>query len=241
MSYAQKALSAVDEYARLGLRTDVETASPHRLILLLLDGALEKLRAARLAMQRGNIAAKGSNIGWAMSIIDGLQLAILDAGGRNAASAQVEIGPEPLIVVDNVLQAAGRSFRGRDGTLLKLQDARREENGRIKLRLELQMPSPLTLGGLAFRNLQRVAPPGGRMAVRSELPALPLALLDAAERPIPLVAVESSAMNALGLAQDLSLTFAPRTGQAEPARLVYSGARSVVLDIPFTLKNVPLK
>jgi flagellar secretion chaperone FliS len=87
MSYAQKALSAVDEYARLGLRTDVETASPHRLILLLLDGALEKLRAARLAMQRGNIAAKGSNIGWAMSIIDGLRASLnLERGGALAAN-----------------------------------------------------------------------------------------------------------------------------------------------------------
>ena len=87
MSYAPKAFSAVDEYARLGLRTDIETASPHRLILLLLDGAQDKLRAARLAMQRGNVAAKGGNIGWAMSIIDGLRASLnLDRGGPLAAN-----------------------------------------------------------------------------------------------------------------------------------------------------------
>lgn len=87
MSYAQKAFNAADEYARLGLRTDIETASPHRLILLLLDGAVDKLRAARVAMQRGNVAAKGSNIGWAMSIIDGLRASLnLERGGLLAAN-----------------------------------------------------------------------------------------------------------------------------------------------------------
>ena len=87
MSYQQNAFSAVDEYARLGLRTNIETASPHRLILLLLDGALDKIRAARLALQRGNVAAKGSNIGWAMSIIDGLRASLnLEQGGQLAAN-----------------------------------------------------------------------------------------------------------------------------------------------------------
>jgi flagellar protein FliS len=87
MSYPPNAFSAIDEYARLGLRTDIETASPHRLILLLLDGALEKLRAARGAMTRGNIAAKGSNITWAMSIIDGLRASLnLERGGQIAAN-----------------------------------------------------------------------------------------------------------------------------------------------------------
>lgn len=87
MSHQQNAFSAVDEYARLGLRTDIETASPHRLIQLLLDGALDKIRAARLALQRANIAAKGSNIGWAMSIIDGLRASLnLEQGGQLAAN-----------------------------------------------------------------------------------------------------------------------------------------------------------
>ena len=87
MSYPQNAFSAVDEYAKLGLRTDIETASPHRLILLLLDGALEKLRIARLALSRKDIAAKGSNITWAMAIIDGLRASLdLDRGGEVAAN-----------------------------------------------------------------------------------------------------------------------------------------------------------
>ncbi len=80
-------LSAVDKYARLGLRTDIETASPHRIILLLLDGALEKLRISRLAMERGQIAEKGINISWTISIIDGLRASLnLEKGGDIAAN-----------------------------------------------------------------------------------------------------------------------------------------------------------
>lgn len=87
MSYPPNALNAIDEYSRLALRTDIETASPHRLILLLLDGALDKIRAARTAMARGNIAAKGSNITWAMSIIDGLRASLNhERGGQIAAN-----------------------------------------------------------------------------------------------------------------------------------------------------------
>lgn len=87
MSYPPNALNAIDEYTRLALRTDIETASPHRLILLLMDGALDKLRAARTALARGNIAAKGSNITWAMSIIDGLRASLNhERGGQIAAN-----------------------------------------------------------------------------------------------------------------------------------------------------------
>ena len=87
MSYSPTMFNAIEEYTQLALRTDIETASPHRLILLLLDGALDKLRAARTAMARNNIAAKGSNITWAMSIIDGLRASLNhERGGKIAAN-----------------------------------------------------------------------------------------------------------------------------------------------------------
>jgi flagellar secretion chaperone FliS len=87
MSRPMNAYNAVDQYARLSLRTDIESASPHRLILMLLDGGIEKVRAARLALQRGAIADKGANVSWAISIIDGLRASLnLEQGGQLAAS-----------------------------------------------------------------------------------------------------------------------------------------------------------
>ena len=87
MNHPSNVFSAVDEYARLGLRTNIETATPHRIILLLVDGALEKLRIARLAMRQGSIAEKGANISWTISIIDGLRASLnLDEGGDIASN-----------------------------------------------------------------------------------------------------------------------------------------------------------
>ncbi|MGR8918983.1 MAG: flagellar export chaperone FliS [Gammaproteobacteria bacterium] len=81
------AMSAVDQYAQLGLRTDIETATPHRIILLLLDGAIEKLRTAKMAMEQGRIAEKGAAITWSISIIDGLRASLdLERGGELAAN-----------------------------------------------------------------------------------------------------------------------------------------------------------
>jgi len=87
MNLQQNSRKKGARYAQVGLRTSLESASPHRLILLLLDGALEKLRTARLAMRQGNIADKGAQISWAISIIDGLRASLnLDEGGDVASN-----------------------------------------------------------------------------------------------------------------------------------------------------------
>jgi flagellar protein FliS len=74
-------------YARVGLETDVASASPHRLIEMLLDGALAKIATASGHMGRGEIAEKGANISWAISIIDGLRGSLdFERGGEIAAN-----------------------------------------------------------------------------------------------------------------------------------------------------------
>jgi hypothetical protein len=45
--------------------------------------------------------------------------------------------------------------------------------------------------------------------------------------------------NAAG-AVEYAVTCLPREGQGEPAELVYTIRPSVTIDVPFTLKNVPL-
>ncbi len=75
-------LRAVKQYGQVSVQSRVEAASPHHLILMLMEGALEKINLARGQMEAGNIAQKASNIGWAISIIDGLRASLdLEAGG----------------------------------------------------------------------------------------------------------------------------------------------------------------
>jgi len=81
------AYGAMRSYAAVGTETSVTDADPHRLIRLLLDGALSRVAAAKGHMQRGETAQKGECIGKAIGIVSGLQAALnLDAGGEIAAN-----------------------------------------------------------------------------------------------------------------------------------------------------------
>ena len=78
----------VNAYHNVSLETGITSASPHKLIVMLYDGALVALLSAKTNIAAGNIAAKGSAISKAISIIDNGLRASLDknAGGEIAAN-----------------------------------------------------------------------------------------------------------------------------------------------------------
>lgn len=82
--YASK--SAIAQYQRVNNAGAVEGASPHRLILMLMNGALERLVQARGAIEHRDIALKGAMIGKATMIIGGLQSSL----DRNQAPDYVD-------------------------------------------------------------------------------------------------------------------------------------------------------
>lgn len=67
----------VDAY-RSTLETEVESASPHKLILLLFDGALKAIRQARIHMEKKNIEEKGRLLSQAIMIVGAGLLGSLD-------------------------------------------------------------------------------------------------------------------------------------------------------------------
>ncbi|WP_020652750.1 flagellar export chaperone FliS [Massilia niastensis] len=73
----------VNAYANVGLETGVAAASPHKLIIMLYDGAMVALLSAISNMKSSNVAAKGAAISKAITIIDNGLRASLDknAGG----------------------------------------------------------------------------------------------------------------------------------------------------------------
>lgn len=77
---------AVNAYAKVGIETGLEAADPHRLILMLFDGALLATVDAKRHMMSGNVAEKGVSISKAIMIIDdGLRASLdLRAGGALA-------------------------------------------------------------------------------------------------------------------------------------------------------------
>src|SRR5262249_34664629 len=71
---------------------------------------------------------------------------------RGGLMAQLQLGPQPLLSVDNVLQGARQTATGIDGGYLKVLEAARQEDGQIKLRVEMQTP-PQVIPGVGPQGL----------------------------------------------------------------------------------------
>ncbi len=73
-------------YAKVGNEIAIETADPHRLILLLFEGANAAIAKARLHMERSEIAEKGEAISKAIDIVaNGLSSSLNIAEGGELA------------------------------------------------------------------------------------------------------------------------------------------------------------
>ena len=82
------AQTIMNQYKTVGLKSGVDTASPHQLIDMLLKGAMGKISEAKAAMAGGQIALKGEAVGKAIAIVEYLRVS-LDPGIDAAFSAQL--------------------------------------------------------------------------------------------------------------------------------------------------------
>lgn len=81
------AKSALSFYKQVNSQTGVVDADPHRLIQLLLDGALDRIAQAKGALIAGDSAAMGEALGKAIGILSGLQGSLdLERGGDIATN-----------------------------------------------------------------------------------------------------------------------------------------------------------
>ena len=184
-------------------------------------------------------------------------------------SAQVQTAPEALMTVENILKAADKTVKGAEGGSLKVLEVERQENGQIKIRVQLENPPNIVPGaplGLPVGGFGVAAPGGVAIAVAgpavaaAAAPAAPAAV---AARPAIIVAYDggymglslvddkgqsfqlvgvSSSVRILGgtVTRESTLTYQPQKGQGDPSKLIFSGSRIVTVDVPFTLKDVPL-
>ena len=83
MTYSKK--NGLTRYAQVAGTTEVAYASPHRLVQILMEAALDKIAIATGQASRKDFEAKGRNINWAISIINGLRGSLnLEGGGEIA-------------------------------------------------------------------------------------------------------------------------------------------------------------
>lgn len=106
-------------YQQTAVHGGVAAADPHRLVLMLMDGALERLAAAKGAIANGSMETKARMIQRTMAIVDELRSslnlgaggeiatnldALYDYFGRQLVRANLENRAEPLDEVANLLR-----------------------------------------------------------------------------------------------------------------------------------------
>lgn len=79
------AVNALDQYRRVKTDAAVATADRHRLIQMLLEGALERIASAKGHLLRGDVARKGELIGKAIGIVAGLRQSLNHGQGGELA------------------------------------------------------------------------------------------------------------------------------------------------------------
>ncbi|MBI5040583.1 MAG: flagellar export chaperone FliS [Gammaproteobacteria bacterium] len=81
MNPKQNTQRVVAAYAHVSVQCGVSSASPHRLVQMLMEGALDRIATAKGCLERKQIAVKGQQISMAISIVNGLRASLdLDAG-----------------------------------------------------------------------------------------------------------------------------------------------------------------
>ena len=175
---------------------------------------------------------------------------------KGTVTAEVS-SPQPAITVDNLLKAKGKTFKADDGGSIKVVAINKADDGQIKLQFDLTGPVQAVPDGngiaIGAPTGGGAVPPaaaqppgirfgGGGVMVGSARTALGygLTLLDAKGTPI------TEVMQRLDLqvhdnqvTQRHDWTFKLAKGQ-EAVKLVLSSSRTVKIEVPFTLKNVPL-
>jgi hypothetical protein len=155
-------------------------------------------------------------------------------------TVEVQTAPEALVVVEDILKAAGKTVQGARCGVVHVLEAARDENGPVLLKVQVEPASrglgerpPLPFGGTVIINGRRYN------ADEDLLSALNFELCDGRGRPYRMVRAIHTGRRA-GAAQEYELTWAPGPRQGAPARFVYRDRRTVIIDVPFVLKDVPV-
>lgn len=135
--------SGANAYAKVGVETGVSIASPHKLIVMLFEGALIAVSTAQVHMKSGNVPGRGQAISKAIAIVEnGLRASLnKNVGGDIATNldalyqymsgrlltANLKNEPAMLEEVQNLLQDLKNAWEtiGEDGNKLPTIEAPR--------------------------------------------------------------------------------------------------------------------
>jgi hypothetical protein len=150
-------------------------------------------------------------------------------------------GPsEPLATIDNVFESAGQTVHGGGGSSLKVVEANRPENGEVRLRVYVESPPRGLDDGSFIPSTMVMVVNGRRIGNDTEEPlsGLNFALYDQKGKRVPTLRAQTTGKRS-GAAREYELSYQVDEG-VEPSRFVFIGRRTAVVEVPFTLHDVPL-
>src|SRR5690625_1370215 len=109
---------AAQNYSSVKVQSSVTDASPHRLVHMLFEGAVERIAQAQGAMARNEIARKGELLNEAINLVGGLPGSLSDSEGGELAAY---LGALYDYIMRRLVQANAendRSIRDECGRLL---------------------------------------------------------------------------------------------------------------------------
>lgn len=157
-------------------------------------------------------------------------------------AAVVLTPPKPILTLDNIMKSAGQTAKGTDGGLLKVLDAK-DDHGKVTLQVHLDVPpdnsglwSPAGVAAtrkraIVIRNMMVANQNGSLYTLPRDL-----SLLDTRGQVIPPHEVKQLPGND---GKSFEMTYLLQKGQ-EPSQMIYTARRRVLVEVPFTLKDIPL-
>ncbi len=169
---------------------------------------------------------------------------------KGTLAVQAPTPPMPLITVDEVLKAAGRTVKGVRGGWIKVLDAGKDAQGNYRVRFKMEAPPGVHSAASPFGDViiggngrirmvvQQIQIQGAMIQVNQPAAAggsETLTLVDGQGKPFTLAGASYNTTNGVA---ERTLVFRPRQGQGEPARLVYTARRNVTAVVPFAFADV---
>jgi hypothetical protein len=156
---------------------------------------------------------------------------------------EVRTPPETVITVENILKSAGVENKGNGPTMLKVQEITQSEDGEVTLKLTIEtLANPVNnvaLNRMPFGAQPIIRVEGVKIGPDGDLD---LALVDARGGGFTLIGDTTRTLTvaATKLTHETTLTFKAKPDQGPASKLIFRTTRLTTMEIPFTLKDVPL-
>src|SRR6266849_10685287 len=157
-------------------------------------------------------------------------------------AAEILTPMQPLMTIEDILNAAGKIVEGESGGSMKVMEIKREEKGQVVIHVIVEKPttnsSNMDMNAMAFGRV-RMWRGGFAPQPENEVDSVgrTLSLVDEKGQAFKLSAVQSKPVDPeVGTTMEYTLTYQPPTGAPKPVKLTYIGQRLTTIDVPFVLK-----